>query len=106
MSQKIASVGCAKKGSIAAASGSGISVMSDSLIAFQPAIDDPSNITPSANVSSSIVDTSIVTCCILPRGSVKRRSTYLMSLSLMVFRTSEALLIFPSSLIAHRLWRD
>jgi hypothetical protein len=30
--------------------GSGISVMSDSLIAFQPAIEEPSNIRPSAKV--------------------------------------------------------
>jgi hypothetical protein len=32
---------------------SGISTMSDSLMAFQPAIEEPSNITPSANMSSS-----------------------------------------------------
>src|SRR5687768_14836574 len=61
---------------------------------------------PSANASSSITVASMVTCCSLPRGSVKRRSTYLMSLSLMVFRTSEALLIFPSSLIARGRWED
>ena len=91
-SQKIASVGWAKKGSIIAVSGSGISVMSDSLIAFQPAMEDPSNAVPSANMSSSTMETSIVTCCILPRGSVNRRSTYLTSLSLMLFRTSEAVL--------------
>ena len=47
-----------------------------------------------------------MTCCIFPRGSVKRRSTYLMSLSLMFFRTSEALLIFPSSLIDVMSWSD
>ena len=33
--------------------GSGISVMSDSLIALQPEIEEPSNISPSANASSS-----------------------------------------------------
>jgi hypothetical protein len=38
-----------------ARSGSGISIMSDSLIAFQPAIDEPSNMMPSAKVSSSTV---------------------------------------------------
>src|SRR5882672_5449432 len=64
--------------------------MSDSLIAFQPAIEEPSNIRPSAKVSSSIIVTSNVTCCHLPRGSVKRRSTYLTSLSLIDFRTSLA----------------
>ena len=30
--------------------------MSDSLIAFQPAIDEPSNIVPSAKMSSSTID--------------------------------------------------
>src|SRR6267142_2059501 len=80
----------AKNGSIVAVMGSGIRHMSDSLIAFQPAIDEPSNIRPSANVSSSIMPTSKVTCCHLPRGSVKRRSTYLTSLSLIDFRTSLA----------------
>src|ERR1700761_8803331 len=67
--------------------GSGIRHMSDSWIAFQPAIEEPSNIWPSANVSSSINETSKVTCCHLPRGSVKRKSTYLTSLSLISFIT-------------------
>src|ERR1700686_3718156 len=64
--------------------------MSDCLMAFQPAIDEPSNIKPSAKTSSSIRPTSNVTCCHLPRGSVKRRSTYFTSLSLIDFRTSLA----------------
>ena len=34
---------------------SGIRIMSDSLIAFQPAIDEPSNMSPSSNISSSTV---------------------------------------------------
>src|ERR1700689_1157739 len=67
--------------------GSGIRHMSDSLIAFQPAIDEPSNIMPSANVSSSIWEMSKVTCCHLPRGSVNRKSAYLTSLSLIIFMT-------------------
>ena len=67
--------------------GSGIRFMSDSLIAFQPAIEEPSNIWPSAKVSSSIMVTSKVTCCHLPRGSVKRKSTYFTSLSLIIFMT-------------------
>src|SRR5580658_10458137 len=69
--------------------------MSDSLIAFHPAIDEPSNIWPSAKVSSSIMVTSNVTCCHLPRGSVKRRSTYLTSLSLIDLRTSLAVFMNP-----------
>src|ERR1700735_2720345 len=80
----------AKNGSIVAVTGSGIRHMSDSLIAFQPAIDEPSNIVPSEKMSSSIMLISKVTCCHLPRGSVKRRSTYLTSLSLIDFRTSLA----------------
>src|SRR6516164_9094925 len=80
----------AKNGSIVAVTGSGIRHMSDSLIAFQPAIEEPSNIVPSAKMSSSIMLTSKVTCCHLPRGSVKRKSTYLTSLSLIDFRTSLA----------------
>src|SRR5579871_3577148 len=67
--------------------GSGIRHMSDSLIAFQPAIDEPSNIWPSTNVSSSIMPMSKVTCCHLPRGSVNRKSQYLTSLSLIIFMT-------------------
>ena len=80
----------AKNGSIVAVAGSGISVMSDSLMAFQPAIEEPSNIVPSAKMSSSIIEMSNVTCCHLPRGSVKRRSTYFTSLSLIDLRTSLA----------------
>src|SRR4051812_7682663 len=80
----------AKNGSIVAVTGSGIRHMSDSLIAFQPAIEEPSNINPSAKTSSSIMPASKVTCCHLPRGSVNRRSTYFTSLSLIDFRTSLA----------------
>src|SRR5438270_8729717 len=89
----------AKNGSIVAVIGSGIRDMSDSLIAFQPAIEEPSNIRPSAKTSSSIMPTSKVTCCHLPRGSVKRRSTYFTSLSLIDFRTSLAVFMnTPSGL--------
>src|SRR5712691_2233261 len=76
-----------------AVTGSGIRHMSDSWIAFQPAIEEPSNIWPSANVSSSIKVTSKVTCCHLPRGSVKRKSTYFTSLSLINFITSLAVVM-------------
>ena len=53
MSQKMMSCGCAANGSITAVAQSGISSMSDSLIAFHPAIDEPSNITP--EVRNSLV---------------------------------------------------
>src|SRR5580658_4919618 len=96
MSQLMTIVEAAKNGSIQADVGSGIRVMSDSLIAFQPAIEEPSNIRPSAKASSSISDWSKVTCCHLPRGSVKRKSTYLTSLSLIALRTSLAVFMFAS----------
>src|SRR6266542_3730223 len=80
-----------------ALSGSGMSCMSDSWIAFQPAIEEPSNMMPSLNVSSSIVETSMVTCCHLPRGSVKRKSAYFTSLSLINLRTSLAVVMGPLS---------
>jgi hypothetical protein len=93
MSQTIDIVVSAKNGSICAVEGSSMRSMSDSLIAFQPAIEEPSNIVPSAKISSSIMVMSKVTCCHLPRGSVKRRSTYFTSFSLIIFRTSLAVVI-------------
>src|SRR5438445_1824679 len=99
----------AKNGSIVAVTGSGIRHMSDSLIAFQPAIEEPSNIWPSAKVSSSIMPTSKVTCCALPRGSVKRRSRYFTSLSLVDFRTSLAVFMntrFGCGSVSRTLRRD
>src|SRR6201999_4240552 len=76
---------------------SGRSFMSLSLIAFQPAMDEPSNMEPSVRKSSSTRSMSKVTCCILPRMSVKRTSTYLTSFSLIWFRMSFAVVIrFPS----------
>ena len=50
-------------------------------------IDEPSNITPSANVPSSVADAMRAVCCHLPRGSVKRKSTNLTSFSLISART-------------------
>ncbi len=44
----------AENGSIHTASRSGFRIMSDSLIAFQPSIDEPSNIRPSVSSSSPI----------------------------------------------------
>src|SRR6201981_2872677 len=78
---------CAANGSSTAVAQSGTSIMSDSLIAFHPAIDDPSNITPSLRKSSVIVRTWCARCCHLPRGSVNRKSTYLTSCSLIISMT-------------------
>src|SRR3954451_12903271 len=66
--------------------------MSDSLIAFQPAIDEPSNIRPSVNASSSMTVEHMVKCCHLPFGSVKRRSIQSISSSLIRDRILSALL--------------
>ena len=54
---------------------------------FQPAIEEPSKAWPSVNLASSKCDTGTVTCCSLPRVSVKRKSTNLMSLSFTIFIT-------------------
>src|SRR5579871_4718068 len=80
--------------------GYGIRHMSDSWIAFQPAIEEPSNIWPSENVSSLMMLMSKVTCCHLPRGSVKRKSANLTSLSLISFRTSLAVVIDTIPLVS------
>src|ERR1700733_8950914 len=62
--------------------------MSDSLMPFQPAIDEPSNIFPSLKKPSSTRRVGTVTCCSLPIVSVNRRSANLASFSLINFRTS------------------
>src|SRR5687768_15055487 len=66
--------------------------MSLSLIAFQPAIEEPSNMKPSVSMSSSMTEATIVKCCHLPLGSVNRRSTYSISLSSICFRILDAAL--------------
>src|SRR5215213_10004248 len=60
--------------------------MSLSLIAFQPAIELPSNMKPSVRLSSSTTPEAMVRCCHLPLGSVKRRSTQSISSSLILDR--------------------
>ena len=81
MSQNTIMLGLAANGSITALAGSGIRIMSLSLIAFQPAIDEPSR-----NASSSMVETCCAVCCHLPRGSVNRRSTYSTEFSRIISR--------------------
>ena len=71
-----------------AVAGSGIRIMSDSLMPFQPAIDEPSNILPSVKNPSFTSRVGTVTCCSLPIVSVKRRSANLASFSLINLRTS------------------
>src|ERR1700730_10745331 len=62
--------------------------MSDSLMPFQPAIDEPANILPSLKKPSSTKRVGTVTCCSLPIVSVKRRSANVASFSLINSKTS------------------
>ncbi len=57
---------------------------------FQPAIDEPSNAWPNSNLLSSKALAGTDTCCSLPFVSVKRKSTNLTSLSVIIFITSLA----------------
>ena len=61
--------------------------MSDSLMPFQPLIDEPSNILPSSNSDGSMMLAGKVTCCCTPRMSTKRRSTNSTLWSLISFST-------------------
>ena len=87
MSQNTIMLGLAENGSMTAVDGSGIRIMSLSLIAFQPAIEEPSNMNPSRNAASSMVEMCCAVCCHLPRGSVNRRSTYSTECSLSMSST-------------------
>ena len=73
--------------------GSGMSSMSEAWMPFHPAIDEPSNAWPDSNLSCVKTLAGVVTCCSLPRVSVKRRSTNLTSFSLMSLSTSAAVVI-------------
>src|ERR671937_2784740 len=63
MLQMIDSVGSAMNGSMTAVSGSGITSMSEALMACQPRIDDPSNPSPSSNTPSVSSASGIEKCC-------------------------------------------
>ncbi len=60
---------------------------------FQPAIDEPSKAWPEMNLSSSKWDTGTVTCCSLPRVSVKRKSTKRTSFSSTILITSWGVIV-------------
>src|SRR5207248_7064894 len=77
-----------KNGSMNAVSGCGRTSMSDSLIATQPRIEEPSKPRPSSKVLSLIASEGMVKCCHRPGKSMKRRSTALTSFSRMRARTS------------------
>jgi hypothetical protein len=75
MSAMTLTVGRAKNGSIWAVDGSGTASMSETLIACQPRIEEPSKPTPSLNVSSSQDSIGNEQCCHDPSRSVNLRST-------------------------------
>src|ERR1700730_11791680 len=87
-SQRRSTVGASKNGSMTAVLASGIRIMSDSLMPFHPEMEEPSNILPSRKRSSSTSRAVMLTCCSLPRVSVKRRSANFTCFSFMSFNTS------------------
>ena len=94
-SHTTARVLCAKKGSMKAVSASGSSTMSDSLMPFQPAMEEPSNILPSSKVPASMAWAGKVTWCCTPRMSAKRRSTNSTDSSWISLRTLSTDIGFP-----------
>src|SRR6266849_5533283 len=88
MLQIIVSVVSLQNGSRKAVSGCGITSMSDSLIACQPRIEEPSKPRPSWKVDSSRWCGGMVKCCQVPGKSQNRRSMALTSFSRMSVRTS------------------
>src|SRR5215216_2939053 len=86
-----------------AVAGYGISSMSEASMPLQPAIDEPSKAWPDVNLSSSKCDRGTVTCCSLPRVSVKRKSTNLTSFSDTNFITSATVLAAIKNLLAGTL---
>jgi hypothetical protein len=94
-SQRTSTVVSSKNGSMTAVEASGIRIMSDSLMPFQPAMEEPSNILPSLKSSSSRSRAGMVTCCSLPRVSVNRRSANFTCFSLISFKTSLGVMTPP-----------
>jgi hypothetical protein len=75
ISQISESVGASVAGSRMAEVGSGMRSMSESWIACQPRIDEPSKPRPSSNADSSNARIGSVTCCHVPSRSQNFRST-------------------------------
>src|SRR5665648_1202436 len=78
---------------------SGMSFMSDSWIAWNPRIDEPSNIWPSVKNVASAVSAGTLKCCITPGRSQNRTSTNVTPSFLMKAMTSSAELNIRVSLI-------
>ncbi|MNJ69366.1 hypothetical protein D3C77_657090 [compost metagenome] len=80
MSQVRIRVGSSVNGSSTAVSSTGIRIMSEASMPFQPAMEEPSNILPTSKKSSSSASRAgMVTWCCTPLVSVKRRSIHLTS---------------------------
>jgi hypothetical protein len=75
ISQTSESVGVSVAGSRIALEASGMSSMSESWIACQPRIEEPSKPSPSSNAVSSNALTGRDTCCQVPSRSQNFRST-------------------------------
>src|SRR3982750_4567399 len=94
-------VGSALKMSIQAGARSGITSMFEALITFQPRMLEPSKPRPSVKMSSLYSVSVVVKCCQAPGRSVNLKSTSLISWSLIILETSEA--VFLSLAIGMRL---
>src|ERR1700758_5475194 len=86
------SVLASRNGSMHAVSGSGSSTMSDSWMAWNPRIDEPSKATPLSNRPSSSPVAGMVKCCMTPGRSQNRTSTYWTSSSLASLKTSSGVI--------------
>src|SRR5262249_31990309 len=95
-SQVIARVVTSRNGSMKEEVGSGNRSMSEAWMPFQPAIEEPSKKWPDSNFSGPKALTGTLTCCSLPRVSVKRRSTNLTSLSLSNWKISFGVIFLSS----------
>src|SRR5689334_18363406 len=88
MLQIMVSVRSLQNGSRKAVSATGTTSMSDSLMAIQPRMLEPSKPRPSSKVASDRASAGMVKCCHRPGKSMKRRSTARTSFSRIRARTS------------------
>ena len=83
-SQTMFRVGTSRNGSMKCAAGSGSRMVSEFSMPFQPRIDEPSNGLPSLSIAAVNFFAGRVTWWLVPRMSVKRRSTNSILFFLMV----------------------
>src|SRR6056297_486347 len=75
MSAMTLTVGNSKNGSMRAVAASGMAIMSDSLMACQARMEDPSKPKPSSKIPSSTVSMGYEQCCQVPNMSQNFMST-------------------------------